>query len=175
MYNLYIIYSNSNINDILKSLYSYTNSNFQIGPIRRDFTRNKKTNEYIESNRKIIYIENSLFDILKEQKLNEKTKYDFRIIPYDIRKDNYPPSDSVEHLFFPINKCSLKIITDKLYILSKIKIVDINDFTIKNEGVVIFNDNVAMEDRIKIKIILDDIEDSFHVSWIKINVFNKIK
>ena len=177
LYNLFIIYSDSNIEDILDALYSYSTNKFQIGPIRKDFTRNKDNHDYIESNRKIIYLKKSLFNILVKEGLSEKTKYDFRINLYDIRKDNYPPEDSMSYLYFPTNIKNVDpvgILTKKLTILSKLEIIGINDWSIKNEGLIIFSDNVSMINRIKIKIILDDKEDYFRISWIKKQIFNKI-
>ena len=174
-YNLFIIYSTSDLPTIVSSIYSYTTSKNQIGPIRKDFTRNQRTGKYSESNRNIILIRNSLFEILVKEGLTETNEFDFLITPYDIRKDNYPPEDSVDHLFFPPKNDSVDIIKKKLAYLSKIKCIEMDEWEVKDEGVVFFSESFPIIERIKIKIILDDIEDGFRVSWCKKKLFHRLE
>jgi len=180
-YNLYIVYSTSDVQTIFKCLYSYIKTKDQIGPLKKDFTRNTKTGKYVESNRTIILIKKSLYQILKREGFGKQNEYDFMITDYQIREDNHPPKDSVPHLFFPINTnlssslSSIEIIETKLKYLSQMKMISLDSWIIKKEGLVIFTSKVDILDRIKIKIILDDVEDGFRVSWCKKKFFHHFK
>ena len=165
-YELYIIYSDSNIEEILKTLYSYClNKSQKYITIRKDYTR--KDGQYFESNRKITFIKESLFNILKLNGLCKKTIYDFLISPYDIRNDNYPPNDSLPNLFFSFSSSNNEILDKKLNTLSNMKLINKEDWVINNKGIVILSDNITYQNKIKIKIMLDDYEDGFRVSWVK--------
>ena len=182
-YNLYIIYSKQSIPDILNCLYSYTSSENpidQLGPIRKDFTRDSKTRKYIESNRKLTLIKKSLFNILEENGLGKNNSYDFLISEYDIREDNYPPKDSVAQLFFPLKKGDMKVspivmIIEKMKYLEKMGIINTEQYKIKNNGIITFTDEINIITRIHIKIILDDVEDGFRISWCKKKYFYNIR
>ena len=100
-YNLYVIYSKQKIYDILSSLYTYSISDDELGPIRKDYSRDS-TGNYVETNRNITLIHNSLYHRIIAEGLDKPSQYDFIIAPYQIRKDNYPPEDSLPHLFFPV-------------------------------------------------------------------------
>ncbi len=178
-YVLCIIYTKQSIPDVLNSLYSYTTSDDQLGPIRKDFKRDQKTRKYIESNRKLTIVKKSLFTILKNNGLTVDNSYDFLISEYSIREDNYPPKDSIDHLFFPLRKIddpsstsqAVQIINNKMKYFTDMKIISDIDFKIKNNGIIVFNNSVDIITRIIIKIILDDIEDGFRISWCKRRYF----
>ena len=179
-YNLYIVYSTLPLDTVINSLYSYTTSDRQLGPTRKDFSRNTKTGKYLESNRKITLIKDSLYESLVTAGLSVENQYDFLISQYAIREDNYPPKDSIPHLFFPtsINKnCTEKvspeedIVLQKMNYLSKMGLFKPDEWKIKKRGLVVFNKSVPVLIRIKAKIILDDPEDNFRVSWCKKRYF----
>lgn len=171
-FNLYKIISTCENNELLTTLFSYATDPLQVGPIRKDFSRNIKTNTYIESNRRIVLIKDSLFTILKTHNLHIKNKYDFVITPYQIKPDNYPPEDSTFILYFDSNEETLRKLRFKLKSLKKLGIL-YGDYEIKDKGIAILKD-IDQLTYIKIKTILDDIEDGFRVSWCKKNAFKTL-
>jgi len=173
-FNLFIIYSSENCYEILKSLHSYKHDDNEIGPIRNDFKRHIETSHYMESNRKIVLLKNTIFERLKNKGLNQKNNFDFRITSYKIRSDNYPPKDSLFYFFFIDKDENQKIVENKLSYFSFIGFLEKKDWIIEN-GVCFFTENVPILIRIKIKIIIDDIEDGFRVSWCKKKYFDKLK
>lgn len=164
-HNLYIVYSNKNPEEIYLYLLSLPGiSPQQIGPVRRDYSRNDK-GQYLESNRRITLLDEDVYNILNNRKL-------LNIKPYDIREDNYPPSDSVFHLYYPIKKGDeTSLITRKIDWLNNLKIsfeceiIEMDIF-----GIVKFGDSIPDIKRILVKIILDDVDD-FRVSWCKKKAF----
>ena len=173
-YNLYIIYSKQKLCDILASLYTYSDSDNELGPIRKDYSRDSVGN-YIETNRNITLIHNFLYHRIVSEGLDKPSQYDFIIAPYQIRKDNYPPENSLPHLFFPVKNNSFDILTKKMIYLCEMQILTEKDYQIKKKGIILFQEKISLETRIKIKIIIDDVEDGYRVSWCKKKIFTSLQ
>jgi hypothetical protein len=169
---LCIIYSSFELQDILKTVHSYSLNKKEVGPIRNDYKRNAINLNYIKSNRKILLIKKSLFERLQKNGLTQENNYDFKISLYQIRKDNYPPEDSLFHIFYPVSDKNTEIIILKIKYFEIIGFLTANNFKIQN-GIIFFEDKVDFKIRIVIKIIIDDVEDGFRVSWCKKKYFEK--
>ena len=172
-FELYIVYSTKDLKDIVESLYSFSERLDQIGSIRKDPSRDAK-GDYKKSNRNITLIKTSLYEILKNEGFCNKTEYDFMISKYEIRSGNYPPNDSNNNLYFPASKDGkeVQIIKTKMGYFVQMKLISSEDYKINESGIIIFNENVDILTRIKIKIMLDDYDDGFRVSWCKKRFFN---
>lgn len=171
---LYKIISSLEIDDILDILSSYEDIIGQVGPIRNDMSRDKKTGQYKMSNRKIVILDNIIYERLRQVNLDTKTNFDFMIKPYEINENNYPPVDSTSSLYFSNVKDNLKIATKRLSYLEKRGLLKLGTYSLipKNKDcLIIFDDSVTIINRIIIKTILDDPED-FRVSWCKKKLYN---
>ena len=51
------------------------------------------------------------------------------------------------------------------------KLLEGTDYQIKKKGVLLFQEKISLETRIKIKIIIDDFDDGYRVSWCKKKFF----
>lgn len=131
-HRVYIIFSEFCIDDIRAFLESCTNNKYDVGTMRLDHLKSNK--ETIETNRTIVSLNPDLFEMLRDSGYEEESEYDFRIKPYDIRKNNYPPEDCCYSIYivFPIQILSFREckeqIASKLNELEKNKMIKEEDY-----------------------------------------------
>ena len=163
-FKLYIIYSSYSLEQISELLKSHTSSGLDIGPLRKDFTRDNKNNVYHESNRRFILMKKNIYISLSKAGFANKNNEMFYITEYEIRGENKAPRDSVMHFYFPNTE------TNNLSILSKMKftdetgIINSEDYSV-HDGIVEFSDKVPDYIRTIIKVAID--EKNCRVSWCK--------
>lgn len=171
MFKLYIIYSNLGLIDILTKICSYASSPKEVGSIRKDYTRNSETGQYLKSNRRFIILHDNLFELLKKEGYNTEGEKEFYIIKYEIRTSNKSPKDSVMHYYFPNHKENKLGIIGKMEYISNMGLFSKEDYYI-HDGVIEFSPNVNEYIRIIVKIVLDEID--CRVSWCRNKVFKTV-
>lgn len=171
---LCIINSQYDIPKLVKFLKNQKEESEVLGPIRKDFVRNRKTKQYFETGKKICLISTNLFDKLYERFSRGSL---FSIDLYRIKSEHQiVEGESVYHMYYPL--CSdincNAIISEKLHKLVKIGFLSIGKWKIhENEGVCEFSPDVSEEKRIMIKIMCDYPED-FRVSWCRTFLYEKL-
>ena len=171
MFKLYIIYSKLGLADILGKICSYASSPEEVSSIRKDFTRNSKTGEYFNSNRRFIIIHDNLFEKLKADGYNSDDGKEFIITEYEIRESNRSPNDCMMHYYFPdyhVNKLEM---IKKMEHMANMGLFSIDDYVV-HDGVVEFSSRVNDYIKIIVKIVLDTIE--CRVSWCRKKAFGTI-
>lgn len=171
MFKLYIIYSKLGLADILGKICSYASSPEEVSSIRKDFTRNSKTGEYIRSNRRFIIVHDSVFEKLKTDGYNSEDGKDFFITQYEIRESNRAPNDCVMHYYFPNHQENKLEMIKKIEHMSNMGLFSVNDYVV-HDGVIEFSPRVNDYIRIIVKIVLDTIE--CRVSWCRKKAFGTI-
>lgn len=171
-FKIYIIYSSLGLGEIEELLKSHASSGFQIGPLRKDFTRDNESKLYVETNRRFILMSELVYNSLLSDGYGNSENKKFYITEYEIRSENKAPKDSVMQFHYPYTE------DNKLSILSKMKFIDETGFISSNDyhvhdGVVEFSANVPEYTRIAIKISID--EKNCRVSWCKKFAYRKIR
>lgn len=144
----------------------------QLGPIRRDFNRNKVTRKYSRTNRFISIIHNDVYDRLLNMKLNE---IDDAVVisEYEIRSENLPPENSSSHCFFPFSVKNKEDILIKLSYISKMGIFNMEDIYIHDDGIIEFSSNIPLKIRVMIKVIIDT--ENCRISWCRNILYNRLR
>lgn len=171
-FKLYIIYSELGLTEITKLIAVHTSYPEEMGPMRKDYTRNVKTGMYQESNRRFIIITENLFNKLKEAGYNNEDNETFYIDEYEIRNSNRSPGDSVMHYYYPDYENNKPAIKSRLEFIQKLGLFSENDYVV-HDSVVEFSNKVNEYTRIIIKIILDDVK--CRVSWCRKVAFKNIE
>lgn len=169
-FKLYIIKCKNDIHikEIQNLLEMNASSPNKLGPIKRDFIRDRKTRKYNRVNRFITLLKDDLFNSL----INNLVDKNITISEYEIRDENLPPQDSTNHCFFPYSERNANQIFEKLTYISNMGIINSNDFFIHENGLIEFSNNVIDDIRTMIKIIIDTQE--CRVSWCRNKLFNRI-
>lgn len=171
-FKLYIIYSELGLTEISNIIALHTSYPEEMGPMRKDYTRNVKTGKYQESNRRFIIITEDVFKRLTESGYNNEENDKFYIDDYEIRGNNKPPGDSVMHYYFPDNEVNKPVIENRMKFIQKLGLFSEKDYSI-HDGVVEFSNKVDDYTRIIVKIILDDFK--CRVSWCRKCAFKNVK
>lgn len=177
-YKLYVINTDEKIQGCLAFLNAKTKNIKEIGPIRKDFTRNIITREYTESSRKFVLLDKSFYQRLKNSGYGEDgdKSEDFTIIPYAIRDEDFAhKKSSLLHYYFPLetDQDNIAILRNKLESLTYLEIIRADDWYIHDCGIVEFSKKVNATTRVIMKIMLDNPADC-RVSWVRHEAWNRI-
>lgn len=177
-YKLYVINTDEKLSGINSFLQERTNNKKEIGPMRKDFTRNIITGEYSESSRKLVILDKSFYQRLKNSGYGEQgsKSEEFEIIPYTIRNEDFAhKKSSVMHYYFPLetDQDNISCVRDKLDYFTKMGMINKEDWLIHDSGIVEFSENVTPTTRVIIKIIIDNPADC-RVSWVRHEAWNRI-
>lgn len=140
----------------------------QLGPIRRDFNRNKVTRKYSRTNRFITIIHNDVYERLLALELDDT----INIAEYEVRSENLPPENSSSHCFFPFSDKNKSDIINKLTYISNMGIFNMNDIYIHDDGIIEFSNNIDLRVRVMVKVIIDT--EDCRISWCRNVLFNKV-
>lgn len=176
-FKLYVLKSNSNLRmkDVCDILKLNASSPEKLGPIRRDFKRDRYTKDYSKTSKFITLIAESLFNKLVENGYGiSNPDREFVILEYEIRSENRPPEDSVMHCFFPDPDHNKDKVCEKLSYISSMSLISHDEYFVHNEGIVEFSNSVSDLVRIKIKIIMDNPDDC-RISWCRNTLINRIR
>jgi len=176
-FKLYVLKSNSNVRmkDVCDILKLNASSPEKLGPIRRDFKRDRYTKDYSKTSRFITLIAESLFNKLVENGYGVgNSDKEFTILEYEIRSENRPPEDSVMHCFFPVSETNRIKVCEKLSYISSMSLIASDEYYVHNEGIVEFSNKVSELVRIKIKIIMDNPDDC-RISWCRNTLINRVR
>jgi hypothetical protein len=170
-YKLFVINTDYRIPEIIDFLKERTKNPKEIGPIRKDFTRNAITREYSEKSRKLMFLDNGLYNRLKNSGYGENGNKsdDFEIHPYIVTNQEYAHrTSSVMHYYFPLESDSdnIAIMRKRLTRLEEMGILKTKTWHVHESGVVEFSKDVKRITRMVIKIMLDD-PSVFRVSWMR--------
>lgn len=172
-FSAYIVYSSFSTHEVEASLLTYTENGDDLGDIRSDMSRDD-TGKYCDSNRHIILCKSSLYKSLVEAGLGDKNSdFDFYIVPYEFRHNNYPPNGCCEHLYFPATPENIKNITDMMTYYTKLGLIPESRWYVSDRGIVKFHDAVERDNRALIKLIIDN-PAYFRVSWCKNSLFSGV-
>ena len=171
MFKLYIIYSKLGLANILGKICSYASSPKEVSFIRKDFSRNSKTGEYFNSNRRFIILHNNVFEKLKLDGYNSENEKEFTISEYEIRENNRAPKDCIMHYYFPDYQVNKLDMIKKIENMANMGLFSTDDYVV-NDGVVEFSPKVNDYTKIIVKIVLDTIE--CRVSWCRKTSFGTI-
>ena len=178
MFRLYVINSSEKLLKIYEILSVYAKTNKDIGPIRKEYTRNAVTREYTEKNRRLILLNQYFYDFLVDEGFGEEGSKSniLEIIPYEITCQDYAHrQSSVMHFYFPVNNSeNVKEMKIKMEYFTYLKIINKSDWWVHSLGVCEFSSNVDDPTKIMIKQILDSPMD-FRVSWCRKSLFSKIQ
>lgn len=169
-YKLYIIFSNKNLNYILEIILNNSPSQLEVGPLRRDYTRDAKTGKYKNSNRRFIILSTNVFKELVKNGFGDENNEDFYIDEYEIRLENRSPLDSLMHFYYPENEKNKTSLVNKLKFIENMGFLKSEDYCVHN-CIVEFSNKVNDYIRIILKIILDDV--NCRVSWCRKTKFKK--
>lgn len=176
-YKLYVVNTSKNLNELVDFLCQMTKNTKHIGPIRKDFTRNSITLKYSESSRKYIILSKVFYNNLKKHGYGEDgdNSEEMEIIEYELSNESFAhKNSSMMHFYFPVdNKENIKTITKRLQYFTNMKMLDLDDWYIHDEGIVEFSNAISNTTRAIIKIMLDNPEE-FRVSWVRHKLWNKI-
>uniref|UniRef100_A0A6C0BC08 Uncharacterized protein n=1 Tax=viral metagenome TaxID=1070528 RepID=A0A6C0BC08_9ZZZZ len=170
-FKLYIIYTSYGLEEISEILRPHIKSGFNIGPFRKDFTRDKN-NVYHESNRRFVLMKESIYLSLKESGYEDKENNDFSISEYEIRNENQAPRDSLMHFYFPSNPNNKLSVQSKMKYIDETGMINPEDYFV-HDGIVEFSNRVSDQTRTIIKIAID--ERNCRVSWCKRFAFRNLK
>ena len=114
-HKIYIIYSESSI-DELRTFLENCSEKKDVGIMRLDHSRNLLDKTHNETNRTLVSLNPKLYKDLEEAGYSDKSEYDFKIKPYDIRENNHPPENCCYSLYLalPLDKLSLEDIQSQL-------------------------------------------------------------
>ena len=166
-HNIYIIYSESSIEDVRDFLSSYTNNNYNIGIMRLDYIKDSDGKSK-KTNRILVTLTDKIYKKLKDNNLTEKNEYDFKIKSYELRNNNEPPENCAYTLYIKlpiyeltINECKEQL-QDKINSMILYGLIDedeyiFHSFEDKNYMLVTFPklEKENTEKYIKFKILLD--------------------
>lgn len=177
-YKLYMINTDEKLSGIISFLQDRTKDKREIGPVRKEFTRNIITGEYSESSKKLILLDKSFYQKLKNSGYGEQgpKSDDFEIIPYMIRNEDFAhKKSSVMHYYFPLetDQDNIKCIRDKMEYFTKMGMIGDDDWFIHDCGIVEFSNNVTSTLRVIIKIMIDNPADC-RVSWVRHEAWHRI-
>lgn len=178
-YKLFAINTDMKIKDILSFLSARTKNHKEIGPIRKDFTRNIKTGEYSEKTRKLALLDVEFYRRLRNSGYGEDgdKAETLEILPYTITNEDYAhKKSSVMHYYFPLetDRDNVECISYKLNRLTEMEMIGAEDWYVHPCGIVEFSPNVPATLRVMMKIIIDNPAD-FRVSWVRLNVWGRIE
>src|SRR5438309_1504918 len=99
VHGLYVIYSEVNIDELRRFLLSFTGNSEDIGLMRLDHARTENL-LHKETNRTLVTMVPNLFSLLLEEGYGKKNEmYDFKIKEYELKENNFPPSDCTYTLY----------------------------------------------------------------------------
>ena len=178
-YKLFVINSSKSIKLVLNFLTKRTSDIREIGPIKKDFSRDALTREYIEKTKRLAILDNNLYLRLINlgYGVNNDKNEDFEISQFQISNEDYAHRrSSVMHFYFPIDKSgdNASIILKKMEYFTKMNIIDKDDWFIHNDGVCEFSPNVKETTKVIMKIMVDN-PSEFRVSWCRTNLFFRIR
>jgi hypothetical protein len=170
-YKLFVINTEYGIKEIIDFLKKKTQNPKEIGPMRKDFTRNAITREYSEKSRKLILLGAGFYNRLKNSGYGENGEHaeEFEIHPYIISDQEYAHrTSSVMHYYFPleVDSDNVAIMTQRLNRLQEMGLLKSNSWHVHPQGAVEFSTDVKRPTRMIIKIMLDD-PSVFRVSWMR--------
>lgn len=149
----------NHIDELSNFLQRLRDNNNDLGPLRRDFKRNKITKEYKKLNGFVTLISNDFYNKLSEY---DEIKY---INEFKVNKENEPPKDSYNHCFFPYTESNNLLIESIFSFLFRIDFLSSNDVFIHKNGIIEFSDKINLDKRIKIKFLIDNSD--LRISWCK--------
>jgi hypothetical protein len=198
-----IVYSSKLIGDVINFIASYGD----VYTARDDYTKKFNDNgdkNYQKTNHKIITMASKTYQALVDAGYGERSKWDFYIQPYQIRRKNLPPKECSYTLFIPIPNIynlnvseDLKeielIVHEKLDQVVRTGLITEKDYKVhfpaksNDQGyhgycIVTFMGTVPKDNCVKVKIILDmskfktqDGRESIcHVAWCRISSLNQL-
>jgi hypothetical protein len=156
----------NHIDQLSNFLQRLRDNNNDLGPLRREFKRNKITKEYKKLNGFVTLISNKFYNKLSKY---DEIKY---ISEFKINENNIPPDNSYNHCFFPYTENNILLIESIFSFLFRIGFLSSNDLFIHKNGIIEFSDKVSLDKRIKIKFLIDNCD--LRISWCKkCNKFDK--
>lgn len=176
-YKLYVINSSDRIDDILIFLKNLSRNRGDVGPIRKEYTRNSITGEYVAKERKLAILDSSFYERMKDFGYGEEGKFSSKleIIPYQISSEDYAHRrSSVMHFYFPIDptKDNVSNLQYKMEYYTKMKLIAEDDWYIHPTGICEFSQNVKEITKVIIKLMVD-IPTDFRVSWCRHGLFSR--
>lgn len=177
-YKLYVINSADRIDDILLILNQFSTKPGDIGPIRKEYTRNSVTGEYSEKNRKLCILDCSFYEYLKTVGYGEDGRHanKLEIVPYQISSEDYAHRrSSVMHFYFPLSKekDNVDTLRYKMDYYTKMNMINEDEWFIHPAGICEFSPKVREITKVIIKIMVD-IHTDFRVSWCRHGRFSEI-
>ena len=170
-FKIYIIFTSKSLEDIYKIILDNSDNVLEIGPLRKDYTRDIRTGKYLNSNRRFIILSENIYDKLVKNGYGDENNNEFYIDNYQIRGENKAPLDSVMHYYYPKSDENKIKMTEKLKFFETMGFFKSEDYKV-HDCIVEFSNRVNNYFRIIIKIILDDI--NCRVSWCRKKTFSKI-
>lgn len=176
-YKLYVINSLDRIDDILIFFKDLSLKRGDVGPIRKDYTRNSITGEYIAKDRKLAILDTAFYEKLKALGYGEEGIFSgkMEIIPYQISSEDYAHRrSSVMHFYFPIDptKDNVATLQYKMEYYTKMRLIGEDDWYIHPIGICEFSPNVKDIIKVIIKLMVD-IPTDFRVSWCRHGLFSR--
>lgn len=169
-FKLCIIYSNKNLKELLEIILNNSSSHSEIGPLRRDYTRDSRSGKYKKSNRRFIIISMNVYRELIKNGFGDENNEEFYIDQYEIRAENKAPLDSLMHLYYPESEDNKDTLTRKIKYIETLGFLKPEDYFI-HDCIIEFSNKVNEYIRIIMKIILDDVD--CRVSWCRKSKFKK--
>lgn len=171
-FKIYIIYSDIGLEDIFRKILPYIHERSELGPLRKDFTRDLKTGEYKNNNRRFVLMSEDLFKRLADSGMSNEDDEEFYICEFQIRNDNKAPKDSVMHYYFPGGHENRESMITKMKFFEELNLFNSNDYVV-HDTIIEFSNRVSDYIRVMVKIITDD--KNCRVSWCRKKAFNRIK
>ena len=138
---IYVIYSNYPIDDLREFLEQCTNNKNDIGIMRLDHFRGEEGKNK-ESNRTIVSLNPDLYKHLESLGYSEDTEYDFKIKPYEIRRNNHPPEDCNYNIYIVLPLGVLEFEECQIQLTKKLSIFEENNILKKADYKIFFSNHL---------------------------------
>lgn len=205
VYELYVIKTEKKINDILAFLKKFVKSSSDVVGLRKIYSRNKDTKEYIEEKQRFLFAKKEFIEKMKEKYINQIKKDNsliffentnlelddtlFPITPYVIKKEDFSHCrSSVSHYYFPCDSKdkNIKIFEEKMKLMEKLGIITGQDWFLHKLDLRYTTEDKKIhcicEFSKKVCIItrikmklIFDTPSQFRISWCRHSLFDKIE